>query len=158
MDKENIYELTLDDLQDQHREYAEVIGVDNLLRLSDNFGGTSIYIPQRRELEKNLASGEQSILFINRRGSLSASRSVRRAGFAAYSSPPRPSNSRGYTYSLSQKYLPYHPDAASMPSMGCPEANSLPFHFPRISAKFAGSSISKNCQPSFCAIRPLLII
>lgn len=53
MDKENIYELTLDDLQDQHREYAEVIGVDNLLRLSDNFGGTSIYIPQRRELEKN---------------------------------------------------------------------------------------------------------
>lgn len=53
MDKENIYELTLDDLQDQHREYAEVIGVNNLLRLSDNFGGTSIYIPQRRELEKN---------------------------------------------------------------------------------------------------------
>ncbi len=53
MDKENIYELTLDDLQDQHREYAEVIGVDNLLRLSDNFGGPSIYIPQRRELEKN---------------------------------------------------------------------------------------------------------
>lgn len=30
-----------------------MIGVDNLLRLSDNFGGTSIYIPQRRELEKN---------------------------------------------------------------------------------------------------------
>lgn len=53
MDKENIYELTLDDLQEQHKEYAEVIGVDNLLRLSDNFGGTSIYIPQRRELEKN---------------------------------------------------------------------------------------------------------
>ena len=53
MDKENIYELTLDDLQDQHREYAEVIGVVDLLRLSDNFGGKSIYIPQRRELEKN---------------------------------------------------------------------------------------------------------
>lgn len=45
--------LTLDDLQEQHRAYAEVIGVDNLLRLSDTFGGTSIYIPQRKELEKN---------------------------------------------------------------------------------------------------------
>ena len=53
MEKENAYGLTLDDLQEQHREYAEVIGVDNLLKLSDNFGGTSIYIPQRRELEKN---------------------------------------------------------------------------------------------------------
>lgn len=48
-----IGELTLDDLQQQHREYAEVIGIDNLLKLSDNFGGTSIYIPQRRELMKN---------------------------------------------------------------------------------------------------------
>ena len=46
-------ELTLDDLQEQHRQYAEVIGIDNLLRLSDTYGGTSIYIPQRRELLKN---------------------------------------------------------------------------------------------------------
>lgn len=45
--------LTLDDLQQQHREYAEVIGLDNLLKLADTFGGTSIYIPQRRELMKN---------------------------------------------------------------------------------------------------------
>lgn len=45
--------LTLDDLQEQHREYAEIIGIENLLKLSDSFGGTSIYIPQRRELEKN---------------------------------------------------------------------------------------------------------
>ena len=37
-------ELTLDDLQEQHRQYAEVIGIDNLLRLSDTYGGTSIYI------------------------------------------------------------------------------------------------------------------
>lgn len=51
--KINKEELTLDDLQQQHREYAEVIGLDNLLKLSDNFGGTSIYIPQRRELVKN---------------------------------------------------------------------------------------------------------
>lgn len=46
-------ELTLYDLQQQHREYAEVIGLDNLLKLADTFGGTSIYIPQRRELMKN---------------------------------------------------------------------------------------------------------
>lgn len=53
MEKANTQELTLDDLQEQHREYAEVIGIDNLLKLSDTFGGTSIYIPQRKELEKN---------------------------------------------------------------------------------------------------------
>ena len=45
--------LKMDDLQKQHREYAEVIGIDNLLKLSDNFGGTRIYIPKRKELEKN---------------------------------------------------------------------------------------------------------
>ena len=32
-------ELTLDDLQEQHRQYAEVIGIDNLLRLSILTGG-----------------------------------------------------------------------------------------------------------------------
>lgn len=45
--------LTLDDLQEQHRRYAEIIGIENLLALADEYGGTSIYIPQRRELEKN---------------------------------------------------------------------------------------------------------
>lgn len=45
--------LTLDDLREQHREYAELIGLDNLLKLADTFGGTSIYIPQKRELVKN---------------------------------------------------------------------------------------------------------
>lgn len=49
----NIEELTLDDLQEQHREYAQIIGLDNLLKLADTFGGTSIYIPQKRELIKN---------------------------------------------------------------------------------------------------------
>lgn len=52
MEKVNRHELTLDDLQEQHRGYAEIIGLDNLLKLSDAFGGTNIYIPQRRELEK----------------------------------------------------------------------------------------------------------
>ena len=49
----NIEGLTLDDLQEQHREYAQIIGLDNLLKLVDTFGGTSIYIPQKRELIKN---------------------------------------------------------------------------------------------------------
>lgn len=48
-----IGELTIDDLQEQHREYAEVIGVDNLIKLSRAFGGSSIYIPQEKELVKN---------------------------------------------------------------------------------------------------------
>lgn len=52
MDRD-IEKLTLDDLQPQHREYAEVIGLDNLIKLTDTFGGTSIYIPQKRELMKN---------------------------------------------------------------------------------------------------------
>lgn len=52
MEKLNRHELTLDDLQEQHRGYAEIIGLDNLLKLSDAFGGTNIYIPQRKELEK----------------------------------------------------------------------------------------------------------
>lgn len=52
MEKLNRHELTLDDLQEQHREYAEVIGLDNLLKMSDYFGGQRIYIPKRRELEK----------------------------------------------------------------------------------------------------------
>ena len=46
-------ELALDDLQQQHREYAEIIGIDNLLKLAEAFGGTSIYIPKKKELVKN---------------------------------------------------------------------------------------------------------
>ena len=53
MEKLNRYELELDDLQEQHREYAKIIGLDNLLKLSDAFGGTRIYVPKRKELEKN---------------------------------------------------------------------------------------------------------
>lgn len=45
--------LTLDDLQENHREIAEVVGVDGLKLLSAVFGGSSIYIPQYKELVKN---------------------------------------------------------------------------------------------------------
>lgn len=46
-------EITIDDLQEQHKEYAAVIGLDNLIALSENFGGTQIYIPKKDELIKN---------------------------------------------------------------------------------------------------------
>jgi len=45
-------DLTLDDLQEQHREYAELIGIENLIHLSQYFGGTQIYIPMPGELFK----------------------------------------------------------------------------------------------------------
>ena len=38
--------LTLEDLQEQHREIAELIGLDGLLKLADAYGGTSLYIPR----------------------------------------------------------------------------------------------------------------
>lgn len=45
-------EITMDDLQEQHKEYAQVIGIKNLIALSENFGGTQIYIPKKDELIK----------------------------------------------------------------------------------------------------------
>lgn len=45
--------LTLDDLSENHREIAEVIGMDGLKLLSDTFGGTPIHIPKYKELVKN---------------------------------------------------------------------------------------------------------
>lgn len=54
MEKEDTYKLTLDDLPDSQREIAEVIGIDNLLKLSDNFAGNPLYINQRKELEKEM--------------------------------------------------------------------------------------------------------
>lgn len=45
-------EITLDDLQQQHREIAEAIGLDSLLALADYCGGTQLYIPKREELLK----------------------------------------------------------------------------------------------------------
>lgn len=51
-EKELLRDLQISDLQEQHQEFAEVIGMDNLIRLSEYFGGTSIYVPQKRELVK----------------------------------------------------------------------------------------------------------
>lgn len=52
-----LQDLTIEDLQEQHRDFAEVLGMENLIRLSEHFGGTSIYVPQRRELIKQRVYG-----------------------------------------------------------------------------------------------------
>lgn len=45
-------EIVITDLSENHQEYARVIGVKNLIELSKEFGGTSIYIPKTDELIK----------------------------------------------------------------------------------------------------------
>lgn len=56
MDREEqmLRELKVEDLKELHREIAEAVGMDGIIKLSDCFGGSSIYIPQRKELLKNL--------------------------------------------------------------------------------------------------------
>ena len=49
--------VRIDDLQEQHKEIAEAVGVAGLISLTDVFGGSSIYIPQRKELIKNRVYG-----------------------------------------------------------------------------------------------------
>ncbi len=46
--------ILMEDLQEQHRELAAIIGIDNLIKLSNHFGGTQIYIPQTEKLIKNI--------------------------------------------------------------------------------------------------------
>ncbi len=43
-----------ENLKQRHKEYAELIGIENLILLSRVFGGTSIYIPKEEELLKGL--------------------------------------------------------------------------------------------------------
>ncbi|MEY8322214.1 Mor transcription activator family protein [Lachnospiraceae bacterium 46-61] len=43
-----------ENLKQKHKEYAELIGMENLILLSRVFGGTSIYIPKEEELLKGL--------------------------------------------------------------------------------------------------------
>ena len=50
-------DLTIEDLQEQHRDFAEALGMENLIKLSEHFGGTSIYVPQKRELVKQRVYG-----------------------------------------------------------------------------------------------------
>lgn len=45
-------DITLEDLQEQHRQIAECVGVPGFLKLVEMFGGNGIYIPQMREVVK----------------------------------------------------------------------------------------------------------
>jgi len=51
------FKVNLDDLQEQHRPYADIIGIDNLIALSEEFGGTPMYVPTKKELLKNTVYG-----------------------------------------------------------------------------------------------------
>lgn len=57
VEEEILNALTLGDLQEQHRLIAETVGVDGLIRMCESFGGSGIYIPQKRELVKNKIYG-----------------------------------------------------------------------------------------------------
>ncbi len=52
-EEELLETLTMDDLEEQYRMIAQVVGLDGLRRLCDQFGGSSIYIPQRRKIIEN---------------------------------------------------------------------------------------------------------
>lgn len=56
-DREILESLKPEDLQEQHRMIAEAVGMDGLIRLTDAFGGSSIYVPQKKELVKNRVYG-----------------------------------------------------------------------------------------------------
>lgn len=52
-DSQILESLTIEELQEQHRGIAEAVGVEGLISLTEMFGGSSIYIPQKKELIKN---------------------------------------------------------------------------------------------------------
>lgn len=52
-EKELLDALKVDDLEEQYRAIARAVGLDGLKKLCDHFGGSSIYIPQKRKLVEN---------------------------------------------------------------------------------------------------------
>lgn len=52
-EEELLEKLTLEDLEEKYREIAQAVGLDGLKSLCDHFGGSSIYIPQRKQLLGN---------------------------------------------------------------------------------------------------------
>lgn len=56
MEREKLIKrLEMDDLKEQHREIAEIVGMEFFFELVKNFGGDFIYIPTEKEITKNLA-------------------------------------------------------------------------------------------------------
>lgn len=46
-------EIEINDLDEKNKEIAEVIGIENLLKLSKTYGGESLYINKYEEVIKN---------------------------------------------------------------------------------------------------------
>lgn len=51
-EEELLRDLKTEDLQEQHQLIAEAVGIEGLIRLSKYFGGSSLNIPQKRNLLK----------------------------------------------------------------------------------------------------------
>ena len=56
--KYNPEKLSVDEVNEQYRWIAELIGVDNLIVLCENAGGSSPYIPKMENLFKNVKYSE----------------------------------------------------------------------------------------------------
>lgn len=47
-------EININDLDEKNKEIAEIIGIDNFIKLSDAYGGTRIYVNKLDEVTKNI--------------------------------------------------------------------------------------------------------
>lgn len=47
-------EIKLDDLDEKNREIAEIIGIDNFLKISELYGGTRVYFNKLDEVTKTI--------------------------------------------------------------------------------------------------------
>lgn len=45
-------QIVMDDLQEQHKPIAKCLGMESFLKLVEEYGGSSIYIPQAKEVVK----------------------------------------------------------------------------------------------------------
>lgn len=52
-EKKLLEDLKLEDLEEQYQMIAQAVGLEGLKKLCNYFGGSSIYIPQRRQLIAN---------------------------------------------------------------------------------------------------------
>lgn len=52
--KKALENLVLEDLNEDQKELAEVIGIESYRELVDRFGGTQLYIPQLETIERQM--------------------------------------------------------------------------------------------------------
>ena len=51
--KIQVEDIIFNDLSENHKGYARTIGMQSLLKLCEEYGGTQIYIPKPEELRRN---------------------------------------------------------------------------------------------------------